>query len=66
VYDSNWKSDNSIINGDFFLILLNTENLKKKQTIISYKDDTRYVLKILSLISFSLLFLTIILKKKTI
>jgi len=67
VYDSNWKSDNNnIINSDDFLILLNTENLKKKQTIISYKDDTRYVLNILSLISFSLLFLTIILKKKTI
>ena len=64
VYDANWKSNNNnIIDGDNFLILLNTDDTKKNNTIISYKDDIRFFLKILSLISFLLLLLTIIFKK---
>ena len=64
VYDANWKSNNNnIIDGDNFLILLNTDDTKKNNTIISYKDDIRFFLKILSLVSFLLLLLTIIFKK---
>ena len=65
VYDVNWKSNNNnIINGDNFLMLVNTDNLKENQTIINYKDNTRFFLKILSLFSFLLLFLIIIFNKK--
>ena len=65
VYDVNWKSNNNnIINGDNFLMIINTDNLKENQTIINYKDNTRFFLKILSLFSFLLLFLIIIFNKK--
>lgn len=54
-YDANWKSNNDIINGDNFLMLIKVDNELNKQVIIKYKDNIRYFLKILSMISFLLL-----------
>jgi hypothetical protein len=65
VYDINWKSNNNnIINGDNFLMMLNTDNLNKKITVIKYSDNIRYTLKILSMMSFLIIFIIIIFNKK--
>ena len=65
VYDINWKSNNNnIINGDHFLMMVNTDTSNQKQTLINYSDDIRRTLKILSLITFLLLISVIFFYKK--
>ena len=61
IFDENWKSSNdNIINLNNFLILINNDNSLDKNVIISYEDNTRYFLKIISIISFFILILFII------
>ena len=60
VFDKNWISNNkNIINLGNFLLLLNAENKIDNKIIISYKDNIRYFLKIISIISFLILILFI-------
>jgi hypothetical protein len=61
IFDENWKSSNdNIINLNNFLILINNDNSLDKNVIISYEDNTRYFLKIISIVSFFILILFII------
>ncbi len=65
VYDLNWKSDNqNLINVSNFLLIVNTSRDEGIDTIISYEDNVRLILKILSFLSIFILILIIFVKRK--
>ena len=64
IFDKNWISNNkNIINLDNFLLLLNNDSELDDKVILSYEDNIRYFLKIMSIVSFLILMLYIIFYK---
>lgn len=60
IFDKNWISNNNnIINLSNFLLLLNTESKLDDNIIISYEDNIRYFLKVISILTLLILTLYI-------
>lgn len=64
IYDKNWKVDSgSLLSGGNFLQILITEDIKNKKISLNYFDNTRYYLRIISLLSLIFLLIFVSFKK---